>query len=152
MRRIDGDRFRQNEPIAIALVPSRRDQVPEPLARFGQSCRKLYMTGSCGWSLPIRCEKQARASPKPKGGARRVCSSARGNQPAGSAGRAGRAEMTDRKGWPKLDGSQRGRDQPGLIRQDPVFVRRLHGSDRGHPVSLGAGKRLAPGALKTSDQ
>src|SRR5271157_467974 len=41
----------QNEPLAIALLPSRRDQVPEPLARLGKSCRKLSMSGSCGGSL-----------------------------------------------------------------------------------------------------
>ena len=75
-----------------------------------------------------------------------MCSFAREKRPDGSAGRAGRAEMTDRKGWPKLDGSQRGRVQPGLIRQDPVLVRPSSESDRGHPVSLGAGKRLAPAA------
>src|SRR5208337_4724428 len=33
MRDIDGARFWQNKPIAIALVSSRRDQVPETLAR-----------------------------------------------------------------------------------------------------------------------
>jgi len=72
----------QNEPTTIALVPSRRDQVPETLARLGKSCRKLSMSGSCGWSLTIRCVTQTRASPKRKGSARPVCSLTRGNQPA----------------------------------------------------------------------
>ena len=35
------------------------------LARLGQSCRTLSMSGSCEESLAIRCEKQARASPTP---------------------------------------------------------------------------------------
>ena len=47
-----------------------------------------------------------------------MCSFTRENRPDGSAGRA---EVTDRKGWPKLDGSQRGQVRPGLIRQAPVF-------------------------------
>jgi len=67
MRGIDGDRFLQNETIAIALVPSRRDQVPETLARLGRSCRKISMSGQCGGSLIIRCGTQARASAKRTG-------------------------------------------------------------------------------------
>ncbi len=51
MRSMDGGRFRRNELIAVALVPSRRDQVLETFASSGQSCNKLNMTGSCGWSL-----------------------------------------------------------------------------------------------------
>src|SRR5271166_4958197 len=114
MSALDGDRFWQIEPIAIALVPARRDQVPETLARFGQSCRKISMSGSCGWSLPIRCEKRPARRSKPKGGARRVCALTRGNQIAGSAGRASLAEKPDKKGWRKLDGSQRWRIHPGM--------------------------------------
>src|SRR5271157_2168977 len=54
-------------------MPSRRDHFPETLARVGRSCRKLSMSGSCGWSLAIWCETKTRASPKRQGGARRVC-------------------------------------------------------------------------------
>jgi hypothetical protein len=57
-----GSWFRQNEPIAIALMPSRRDHLPETLARVGQFCRKLSMSGSCGWPLTNRCETQTRAA------------------------------------------------------------------------------------------
>jgi len=66
--RYSWDWFRQNEPVAIALMPSRRDHFPETLARLGHFCRKLSMSGQCGGSLTIRCEKQARTSPKRKGG------------------------------------------------------------------------------------
>src|SRR5208282_501085 len=45
--------FRQNEPTTIALMPSRRDHVPETLARVGRFCRKLSMSGQCGCSLKI---------------------------------------------------------------------------------------------------
>jgi hypothetical protein len=62
----------RNEPVAIVLMPSRRDHFPETPARVGQSCRKLSMSGSSGASLAIRCDKRARVSPTPKGGAR-VC-------------------------------------------------------------------------------
>src|SRR5271157_2474007 len=62
----------RNEPVAIVLIPSRRDHFPETPARVGQSCRKLSMSGSSGASLAIRCDKTARVSPTPKGGAR-VC-------------------------------------------------------------------------------
>jgi len=72
MRCIDGDRFRQNEPTTIALMPLRRDRLPETLARVGRFCRKLSMSGSCGRSLTIRCETQTRAPPRRKGGARCV--------------------------------------------------------------------------------
>ena len=60
----------RNEPIAIAHIPSRREQFPETLARVGRFCCKISMLGQCGWSLTIQCEKQARAPPKRKGGAR----------------------------------------------------------------------------------
>ena len=50
--------------IANAFMPSRRDHLPETLARVRRFCRKLSMSGQCGWSLIIRCEKQARAPPK----------------------------------------------------------------------------------------
>src|SRR5271157_93759 len=61
-----------NQPVAIALVQSRRHHFPETPARVGQSCRKLSMSGSCGCSFPIRYEVKARASLRPQGGARRV--------------------------------------------------------------------------------
>ena len=57
----------RNEPVAIVLMPSRRDHFPETPARVGQSCRKLSMSGSSGASLAIRCDKTARVSPTPKG-------------------------------------------------------------------------------------
>ena len=62
----------RNEPIAIAHIPSRREQLPETLARVGRFCCKISMSGQCGWSLTIRCEKLARAPPERKGGAARV--------------------------------------------------------------------------------
>src|SRR5208337_2452562 len=40
--------------------------LPETLARFRRSCRKLSMSGSCEESLAIRYEKQARMPPTPK--------------------------------------------------------------------------------------
>src|SRR5271165_7267625 len=43
-----------NQPVAIALLPSRGNHFAETAARVGQSCRKLSMSGSCGWSFPIR--------------------------------------------------------------------------------------------------
>ncbi len=45
MRAVDGARFWRNELDAISLVPSRRDQVPETLSTFGQSCRTLSYVG-----------------------------------------------------------------------------------------------------------
>ncbi len=45
------------------VAPSNPD-FPETAARVGQSCRKLSMSGSCGWSLAIRCEEQARVPPQ----------------------------------------------------------------------------------------
>ena len=41
----------QNQPRTIAHMPSRREKLPETLARLGRSCRKLSMTGSRGGSL-----------------------------------------------------------------------------------------------------
>ena len=38
--------FWQNEPSATALVPSRREQIPEAIAKLGQSCRKLSKVGT----------------------------------------------------------------------------------------------------------
>src|SRR5208283_3824732 len=55
-----------NQPVAIALLPSRGNHFPETAARVGQSCRKLSMSGSCGWSFPIRYEVKARASLRPR--------------------------------------------------------------------------------------
>ena len=67
----------------MGLVPAKRagcnrahaikkkHHFPETLARLGHFCRKLSMSGQCGWSLTIRCEKQARVSPKRKGSAQR---------------------------------------------------------------------------------
>jgi len=40
-----------NQPVAIALLPSRRDHFPEKPARVGQSCRILSVSGSCGGSM-----------------------------------------------------------------------------------------------------
>ena len=54
-----------NQPVAIALLRSRRDHFPEKPARVGQSCRKLSVSGSCGCSFPIRYEVKARASLRP---------------------------------------------------------------------------------------
>jgi len=64
----------QNKPNAIALVQSRKGQVPETLARLGQPCCKLSMSGSGGWSLTMRSKMQVRVPPKRKGGMRGVCS------------------------------------------------------------------------------
>ena len=61
MRGLVGTRFWENEPISVALVPARRDQVPGTLARVGRACRILTMGGSCGGSLAIRCKTQVRA-------------------------------------------------------------------------------------------
>jgi len=44
--------------------------LPETLARFRRSCRKLTMSGACEESLAIRYEEQARVPPTPNGGAR----------------------------------------------------------------------------------
>jgi len=63
--------FRRTNPLR-SLMPSRRDHLPETLARVGRSCHKLSMSGSCGWSLTIQCETQVRALLKLKSGARRV--------------------------------------------------------------------------------
>jgi hypothetical protein len=59
-----------NQPVAIALLPSRRDHFPEKPARVGQSCRKLSMSGSRGCSFLIRYEVKASASLRPQGTAR----------------------------------------------------------------------------------
>ena len=124
MRGIDGDRFRQNKPMAIALVPSRAAQVPEALATVGQFCRKLSMSGPCEGSLAIRCDTQAHALPKPKDGTRRVWSSRRGNQPASSADRASLAEKPDKTGWGKIDGSQRCQVHSRMTEQHVARARR----------------------------
>src|SRR5271157_313586 len=44
--------------------------LPETIARFRRSCRKLNMSGSCGESLAIRCDQKARVPPTPQGGTR----------------------------------------------------------------------------------
>jgi len=41
----------KTQPRTIAHMPSRREKLPETLARLGRSCRKLSMTGSRGGSL-----------------------------------------------------------------------------------------------------
>ena len=61
-----------NQPVTIALLPSRGNHFPETPARVGQSCRKLSMSESCAESLAIRCKTQARAAPSRKA-ARGVC-------------------------------------------------------------------------------
>ena len=95
------------------LDSSREDfTLPERLARFWRSCRKLSMSGSCEESLAIRCENQARASPMRKGGARRVCALTRGN-------------------WP-----------PDMPIMQVFWNSQSQESERGYPLSLGGGKRL----------
>ena len=103
----------RNEPVAIVLMPSRRDHFPETPARVGQSCRKLSMSGSSGASLAIRCDKTARVSPTPKGGAAGVCSLTRGNLAARYADCARLVDQPDKKGWQKLDGSPCGQVHGG---------------------------------------
>ena len=63
MRHIDGDRFWQNEPLAIALVPSRGNQVPETLSRFRESYCKLSMSGLSAEYLAIRYKKRPARRP-----------------------------------------------------------------------------------------
>src|SRR5208337_1922942 len=109
---------------------------PETLARLGQFCRRLSMSGQCGVSLSIRCDKQAHAPPMPEGGARCVSHLTRGNQPAGSAGRASLAEQPDRRGWRKLDGSQRGRVHPGLTEQHAVGAQRSSKKRQTKPIEI----------------
>jgi len=92
------------------------------------------MSGSCGGSLPTRCEKQARASPKRKGGARSLT---RRNQPAWSADRATLAERPDREGWRKLDGSQRWQVYPGLTEQQVARARRSSRKCKTKPMEIG---------------
>ena len=46
MRGLDGDRFRQNGPVAIALEPSRKDHGPEALARVDRACGILKYGGT----------------------------------------------------------------------------------------------------------
>src|SRR5271157_199061 len=113
---IDADRFWQNEPLAIALVPSRRNQVPEALSRFGESYCKLSMSGFS------------------------ICS----NLAAGYADCVRLVEWPDKAGWQKLDGSQRDRVQPGLIRQDPVLVRPFSGERPWPPCFFGCRKEAGP--------
>src|SRR5208337_2676272 len=48
-----------------------------PVGWLGPRTRSLSMSGSCGWSLPIRYEVRARASLRPQGGARCVLVSTR---------------------------------------------------------------------------
>jgi len=92
----NGDRLWQNKAVTIAIVPSRRNRAPEALARLWQSCRKLSMSGSCGWSFPIRCEMQACSSSDRKRG-RGVCALTRGNECAASADHASLAEIRIRR-------------------------------------------------------
>src|SRR5271157_5817952 len=102
------------------------------------------MSGFCGCSFSIRCKKRSACRPSRKA-ARGVCVLLHAKKrPDGSAGRAGRAEMTDRKGWPKLDGSQRGQVHPGLIRQYPVLVRPSSGERPWPPCSLECRKAAGP--------
>ena len=101
------------------------------------------MSGSCGCSSQFGARSGPHAAQAGRR-ARRVCSFAREKRPDGSAGRAGRAEMTDRKGWPKLDGSQRCQVHPGLNRQDPVLFRPSSGERPWPPCFLGCRKAAGP--------
>src|SRR5271157_1510962 len=71
-RSLDGAVSGKTNPLRSSSCHQSREQIPEAIGEFGRSCRKLSMWGSCGWSLIIRRDQQARASPKPKGGARWV--------------------------------------------------------------------------------
>jgi hypothetical protein len=46
--------LRRNEPVAVALMPSARKQVPDKSARVERSYRKMMMYGHRGGSLAIR--------------------------------------------------------------------------------------------------
>jgi hypothetical protein len=72
-----------------------------------------------------------------------VCSLARANPAARYADCVRLVEWPDKTGWQKLDGSQRGQVQPGLIRQDPVLVIPSSGERPWPPCFLGC--RKAPG-------
>ena len=75
------------------FFPERRDIVPnDKESSMRTSCRKLSMSGQCGWSLVIRCERQARAAQTESRRGACVWSLTRRNQPAGSDGRASLAE------------------------------------------------------------
>ncbi len=73
----------------------------------------------------------------PEGGARCVSHLTRGSQPAGSAGRASLAEQPDRRGWRKIDGSQRGRVHPGLTEQHAVRAQRSSKKRQTKPIEIG---------------
>ena len=68
----------------------------------------------------------------------------RSNLAAGYADCVRLVEWPDKTGWQKLDGSQRDRVQPGLIRQDPVLVRPSSGERPRPPCVLGCRKAAGP--------
>ena len=68
----------------------------------------------------------------------------RSNLAAGYADCVRLVEWPDKAGWQKLDGSQRGRVHPGLIRQDPVLVRPSSGERPWPPCFLGCRKAAGP--------
>src|SRR5208282_4588742 len=93
--------------------------LPETLARLGQSCRTLCMSGSCRPSLAIRYEKQARVSPAPIGGARAhahdtripgrpLCGLRRTCRSGGQEGPAKAGRSVARPGSPGVDLAGRG--------------------------------------------
>jgi len=53
-----------NEPVSIALMPSRRKQIPDEAARVERSYRKMMMYGYRGGSLAIHREIVPRAPPE----------------------------------------------------------------------------------------
>ena len=68
----------------------------------------------------------------------------RSNLAAGYADCVRLVEWPDKAGWQKLDGSQRDRVQPGLIRQDPVLVRPSSGERLWPFCFLGCRKAAGP--------
>ncbi len=133
------------------------------------------MSGSCGWSLTFRCEKRSARRPSRKA-TRGVCSWTRGNQLAGSVGRASLAEKPGRKGRGKLGGSRRwqvhlgmteqhvalamrasrkrktkrDRPKPPLYRLDTLCGKAPKVRRFCQPKNVGKGKSHSPGSVKPS--
>ncbi len=113
--------------------------LPETLARVGRFCRRLSMSGSCGGSLAIRCEKQARAPPRRKGGARRVLALTRPAARNGGEwlGRvAGGARTVASSQWMRREGTGGDRKAPKRSQIARLLVTGRLGLKRNRPSAF----------------
>ena len=110
-----------------------------------RDCRKLGMSGSSRPVLAIRCEKQARVSPRPKGVCGcRLMDTRKPGRPACRLARV--VEQSDKNGWQKLDEPQPGQVHPRLIGPAAVGARMSSGEPTWRRSLLGCRRAPRPAA------